>query len=363
MRRILPLFLLLCAFQLSGQQLPLYTQYVFNPYMLNPSMVAFSSRPEINMLYRQQWSNISDGPRTIQLDGQYNQDRTVLLSSTMAMITYGYRVHLAEDHTIGFGLSAGMYQNRIRSEDAAPVDQGDPALLTSVNNNMAVDGQFGVHYRTKGFVFAYSLVNLFDHKFVSAESFQKPKFSQLKNQILFASYRFNVIPGKLSLQPNAAYRLTENNLNYFEGSMIASIMNVVDVGGGYRQNFGPTAMVRVSVGPLQAGFAYDFPSNTGLISPGGTKEIQVKFRFGKPEVEVPQPGKKSRRAQDTESIVQTPAPAQAESIKPKQEEKQEVIEEVKKEEVRKEEAPKVEEKKIEEKKEEPILVSYYYIIK
>jgi type IX secretion system PorP/SprF family membrane protein len=292
MRRLLLLLLLLSVIRLSAQQLPLYTQYVFNPYMLNPSMVAFGSQAQVNMLYRQQWSNINDGPRTIQIDGQYrlndnmgvgvalNQDRTVLLSSTMAMLTYGYRIHLAEDHTIGFGLSAGMYQNRVRSEDAAAVDQGDPALMSSVNNNIAIDGQFGVHYRTKGFVFAYSMVNLFDHKFVSAESFQKPKFSQLKNQIVFASYRFDVLPERLALQPNVAYRFAENKLNYFEASMIASIMNVVDVGGGYRQNFGPTAMVRVSVGPLQAGFAYDFPSNTGLISPGGTKEIQVKFLFG-----------------------------------------------------------------------------------
>lgn len=298
--------------------------------MLNPSMVAFSSRPEVNLLYRQQWSNIDDGPKTLQLDGQYrlndkmalgvylNQDRTVLLSQTMFMATYGYRVFLADDHTLGFGLSAGMFQNRIRTEDAAPADQNDPSLMSTINNNIAVDGQFGVHYRTRGFVFAYSLVNLFDRKYLSSESFQKPKFSQLKNQIVFASYRFDVIPGTLALQPNAAYRFTENNLNYFEGSLVANIKNVVDVGGGYRQDFGPTAMVRVNVGPLQAGFSYDFPSNTGLISPGGTKEIQVKWRFGRSDVEDPPLRKKSRKE---EPVVTSTPPTEPENIsKPKEEE-------------------------------------------
>lgn len=353
-------------------------------------MVAMTSRPEINFLYRQQWSNITDGPRTLQFDGQYrlnpkmgiglfvNQDRTVLLSTTMAMLTYGYRIQIAENHTIGFGLSAGMFQNRIRSEDAAAVDQGDPALMTSVANNIAVDGQFGMHYRTGGFTFGYSLVNLFDRKYISAESFQKPKFSQLKNQILMASYRFNVMPGKLALQPNAAYRLSENNINYFEGSLLASIMNIVDVGGGYRQNFGPTAMARVTYGPISAGFAYDFPSNTGLISPGGTKEIQVKWRFGKAEVEEPVGPKKSRREDRVKDT--TPPPATAEDTEPKQEPKQEekqpVTEEPRKEEPKKEEpAPVVvkEEPKKEEPppvvvKEEPKAtpppptVYYYYII-
>lgn len=333
MRRLLPLLLIFLAVDLSAQQLPLYTQYVFNPYMLNPSMVALSGRPEVNFLYRQQWSNISDGPKTLQFDGQYrlndkmglglfiNQDRTVLLSTTMAMLTYGYRVSLAENHTIGFGLSVGMFQNRIRSEDAAPIDQNDPALMTSVSNNMAIDGQFGVHYRTGGFTLGYSLVNLVDRKYLTNETFQKPKFSQLKNQIVFASYRFTVVPGTLALQPNAAYRLSENNINYFEGSLIASIKGIVDVGGGYRQNFGPTAMARVTFGPISAGFAYDFPSNTGLISPGGTKEIQVKWRFGKAEAEEPASPKKSRRVAQQE-VITTPPPAQVENTKPKEEEKQ-----------------------------------------
>lgn len=402
MRRLLPLLLILFVADLSAQQLPLYTQYVFNPYMLNPSMVAFSGRPEINFLYRQQWSNIDDGPKTLQFDGQYrlndkmgiglylNQDRTVLLSSTMAMLTYGYRVTIAENHVIGFGLSAGMFQNRIRSEDAAPVDQNDPALMTSVSNNMALDGQFGVHYRTGGFTLGYSLVNLVDHKYISNESFQKPKFSQLKNQIVFASYRFNVIPGTLALQPNAAYRLSENNTNFFEGSLIASIKGIVDVGGGYRQDFGPTAMARVTYGPISAGFAYDFPSNTGLISPGGTKEIQVKWRFGKAEVEETAPAKKSRRAARQEEIT-TPPAAPVENTKPTESEKQPekpqenpvVTEQPKKEEPVKQE--NIEQQNVEVKKEpvkeepkpvvvepkkEPVVVTppaptkhYYYIIK
>ena len=402
MRRLLPLFLVFFTFQLSAQQLPLYTQYVFNPYMLNPSMVAYSSRPELNLLYRQQWSNIDDGPKTLQIDGQYrlnnkmalgvflNQDRTVLLSQTMAMVTYGYRVFLADDHTLGFGLSAGMFQNRLRSEDASPADSGDPALMSSVNNNIAVDGQFGVHYRTRGFVFAYSLVNLFDRKYVSSESFQKPKFGQLKNQIIFTSYRFDVIPGTLALQPNAAYRLSENNLNYFEGSLIASIKNIVDVGGGYRQDFGPTAMVRVNVGPLQAGFAYDFPSNTGLISPGGTKEIQVKWRFGKSDVEEPLVRKKRDKGVVADTSI--PPSVQENNTEPKQEEKQPVTEEKKEEPVPqevkqepvvvqqtppKEEPAKTEPVVVEQKKPDPVVSqpvvtepavnkpeagAYYYII-
>lgn len=364
MRRLIPLCLFLfCFIGVAAQQLPLYTQYVFNPYMLNPSLVAHSGSTELNALYRQQWANIDDGPKTLQFDAQYrtsnrmalglylNQDRTVMLSTTMVSATYGYRVQLFNNYTLGFGLSAGMYQNRIRSEDAAPSDQGDPALMTNVNNNIAVDGQFGMHFKTNRLMFAWSLVNLFDRKYVTTEAFQTPKLSQLKNQIIFASYRFDVMPGKLSLQPNVAYRLSENNINYYEASLVASIMKIVQVGGGYRQNFGPTAMARVSFGPIQAGFAFDFPSNTGIISPGGTKEIQVKFRFGKSEEEEPARERKKSRREQAENTTQVPA--QETATEPKQEEKQPVSTTT---EPKREEAPVVQQQQEQPKTEEPKVV-------
>ncbi len=285
-------FTLLLSFESYSQQLPLYTQYVFNPYMINPSMVAFSNRPEVNLLYRQQWINIQDGPKTLQFDFQlpinskmsvgvnFNNDKTVLLSSTSALLTYGYKIQLAPEHQLGFGLSAGIYSNKLNLDEVAAADIPDPALLTSQNNSFVLDGQFGVHYKFKGFMLGYSLVNLLQRKGFSTTAFQDVKAGQLKNQILFASYRFSLVPDVFYLQPNVSYRLSQKDLNYYEASLITSYKNIIDVGGGYRQNFGPTVMLRVHFKRLQVGASYDFPSNTAQVSGGGTREIQLKWTFG-----------------------------------------------------------------------------------
>jgi type IX secretion system PorP/SprF family membrane protein len=295
MHKLLPTLLWVCflsPFYCRSQQLPLYTQYIFDPYLINPSMLATTRKSEVNLLYRQQWTGIDDGPKTLQFDFQHAinnrmafgvniyDDKTVLLSRTSVMTTFGYRVPLAKEHILSFGLSGGFNSNRISLEDVPNIDINDPVLLNSSANNFSFDGQFGVNYNFRNLVVGFSLVRLLDNKTFSEEQLQSPEFNELKNKIIFATYKFN-LSETFSLQPNFAYRITADNLNFFEASAIFSYKDMVSVGGGYRENYGPTAITRVTIKDLQVGFAYDFPSTKAEVSTGGTNEIQLKWRFGK----------------------------------------------------------------------------------
>jgi type IX secretion system PorP/SprF family membrane protein len=275
-----------------GQQFPIYTQYVFNPYMVNPSMVASNRQSEVNLLYRQQWSGIQDGPKTLQFDFQHPfnnrvavglniyDDISILLSSTSVMATFGYRIPLATDHALSFGLSGGFFSNRIKIEDIPDIDINDPVILNSEANNFSFDGQFGLNYSFKNLILGFSLIRLIEHKTLSEDPIQGIEFSELKNKIIFASYRFN-LSEDFSIQPNFSYRFTSDNLNFYETSAIFYYKNLIAVGGGYRDSYGPTAMVRLTIEDLEVGYAYDFPSNKASVSTGGTNEIQLKWRFGK----------------------------------------------------------------------------------
>jgi type IX secretion system PorP/SprF family membrane protein len=276
----------------EGQQFPLYTQYIFNPYLVNPSMLASIGQSEVNLLYRQQWSGIQDGPKTIQFDFQHPfsnraaiglniyDDKSILLSSTSVMATFGYRVPLAKEHILSFGLSGGFFSNRIKIEDIPDIDINDPVILNSKANNFAFDGQFGLNYSFRSLNLGFSLIRLVDHTTLSVDPIQGLNFSELKNKILFASYRFN-FSESFAVQPNFAYRFTSDNLNFYETSAVFLYKNLIAVGGGYRESYGPTAIARVTIKDLQVGYAYDFPSTKASVSTGGTNEIQLKWRFGK----------------------------------------------------------------------------------
>lgn len=278
--------------ELSAQQFPLYTQYIFDPYLINPSMLATTRKSEINLLYRQQWTGIADGPKTLQFNYQHAidnrmafgvnvfNDKTILLSSTSVMATFGYKVPLASEHIIGFGLSGGFFSNRINIEDIPNIDANDPAILNSRANNFSFDGQFGMNYNFRNLYVGFSLIRLIDHKTFSEDALQNIKFSELQNKIIFASYKFS-LSDQISLQPNFSYRFTTNNLNFYEASAIFSYKDLISVGGGYRESFGPTAMARLNIKDFQVGYAYDLPSNQASVSTGGSNEIQLKWRFGK----------------------------------------------------------------------------------
>ena len=175
------LFVLSSSLYSMAQQLPLFTQYVFDPYLINPSMVAYKNKPEINLLYRRQWTEIQDGPKTLQFDAQlplnkkmaigvnlYN-DKTILLSATSVLVTFGYKIQLATDHSLGFGLSGGIYSNHFRLEDIALIDASDPALLNNTSNNLAANGQFGANYRYKNFSVGFAFINRSEERRVGKE--------------------------------------------------------------------------------------------------------------------------------------------------------------------------------------------------
>ncbi len=295
MHKLLPAFFwlsILFSFDCRSQQLPIYTQYIFDPYLINPSVLATTRKSEINLLYRQQWTGINDGPKTIQFDFQHAinnrmafginifDDKTILLSNTSVMATFGYRVPLTNEHILSFGLSGGFNSNRIKLEDVPSIDINDPVLLNSSANNFSFDGQFGVNYSFRNLLIGFSLVRLVDNKTFSEDQLQSPEFSELKNKVIFGAYKFS-LSETFTLQPNFAYRFTADNLNFYETSAVFTYKDLVSVGGGYRESYGPTAIVRVAIKDLQVGFAYDFPSTKAEVSTGGTNEIQLKWRFGK----------------------------------------------------------------------------------
>ena len=48
----------------SAQQLPVFTQYIFNKYVFNPAVTGTEDNFSATANYRYQWQGITDAPRT-----------------------------------------------------------------------------------------------------------------------------------------------------------------------------------------------------------------------------------------------------------------------------------------------------------
>jgi type IX secretion system PorP/SprF family membrane protein len=286
------LFLICSLARLTAQQTyPIFTQNYANPFALNPSLITLDGRSEVNVMYRQQWSGITNAPKTIQADLQYllgkkisiglnaYNDKTILLNSSGALATFGYRVFLSSKHVIGFGLSGGFISNSIDLKEVSAVDLPDFSLYSNKNNSFMPDAQAGLSYRNRNLVIGGSLLKLVDNLPYKPLTEEYRKFDPFKDRAGFASYRINLSP-VASLQPLVYYRNTFTGYEYFEGTLLFNY-KMITIGGGYRTDFGPTALLRLRLRDFHAGFSYDLPSNHYGGSTGGTYEAQLKLQLGR----------------------------------------------------------------------------------
>lgn len=299
--------LLFATTTLYAQQFPIYSQHQVNPYILNPGAIATQGVPEFNLSYRQEWSGIKNGPKTIQGDIQLPinnklsvglnliNDRTILLSQFSGYLTFGYSLPISETHFLKFGLSGGLTSNQIKLSDLGNSDPNDPVLLNS-SNNTDFDGQFGMFFSNKKLTMGFSLLKLVETKSFSAEDqVGDYTFDPFKDKSAFISYRFR-LSNMIDLQPYLLYRTTFLNSTYYEGTAHVHIANRVSVGAGYRTDFGLIGMLRVNISRISAGFSYDLPSST--VS-NGTQEFQLKYLLKKSQQLLAEESEKNKDTKET----------------------------------------------------------------
>ncbi len=291
MRNILRiLFLTFLAIPALAQDIPINSQIFMNPYYYNPAFAGYEDRPAFYLYNRQQWSGISGAPSTFGFNfhtifketlnfGVYimNDERSIL-STTKALVTFGYRAKFDENHYLSFALSGGVGFNNI---DLDAVDPNDPAIVDALNNNMFLDGNAGINYYNKGFNLGISLPKIFQSETLSNTSFAEGEISPLNDMILTSSYKWQISEDKFALEPFALYYYNVDMPGQFEIIGLLHFMNAIWVGGSYRQDYGATALVGINIKDnFKFGYAYEFFNTAPATFNNNTHDIQLALIFG-----------------------------------------------------------------------------------
>src|SRR5689334_13844249 len=68
MKKILTAVVLICGGLIAtAQQRPHYTQYVINPYIINPAITGIENYTDLKLAVRDQWVGLSGAPKTTYL--------------------------------------------------------------------------------------------------------------------------------------------------------------------------------------------------------------------------------------------------------------------------------------------------------
>ncbi len=297
-----------------GQQTPIYSQFFLNPYTYNPAYAGDAGRSVAFLSYRKQWIGIDGAPETstfsfhtpmkrnIALGAQIYYDQRSLLKSTSVSLSISYKALFTEQQWISFGLAGGLAMNNIQLDNINdPAILSDPALFNLVDNNRSPTASFGFNYHNQGFNLGISLPSLFRREVVGVEQFTSVELDPIKNYTLMANYKFPLGAGNVEVESHLLYRVTETLPDQWEALAVVHLIDLVWVGGSYRQNYGATALLGLNIKDfMSVGYAYEFANTLVNGVPDGTHEIQLKINLGKPKdfvkrVKVPDNGNRNAR--------------------------------------------------------------------
>lgn len=208
MKKILTILTaLLSGITLIAQQVPLSENYFMDKYSLAPSYAGNYNPKYLIMGYRSDWSGIDGGPKTLRISyndvfpfmtnagygGKIIYDKAGIFSQLYIMGSYSYNLLVNQDHHIMFGLSAGIYKNRLNLLEYYndPKYTIDPSLISlDINSRLKFMSDFSAVWTWKGVEagFMFSNISLGDASYKDVDL----KYNPLANYQFHATYLYNI---------------------------------------------------------------------------------------------------------------------------------------------------------------------------
>src|ERR1044072_403522 len=152
MKKIIAALLAFFPLVVFGQQLPHYSQYMINDYVMNPAIGGKNTYFLGMSANRYQWGGITDAPRTYILSvhgplkwdhmgigGQLFTDIVGPTRRTGFYMSYAYHAPLKENLTLSFGINAGILQFMIDGQKITLHDPGDVILTNALQKVLVPD--------------------------------------------------------------------------------------------------------------------------------------------------------------------------------------------------------------------------------
>lgn len=284
---------LLSLGSVSAQQSAIYSQYMHNPFIINPAMAGTNNFFQIRFLSRLQWLGFADAPVTNSLsvygpvsaknkDMGYGvtiyNDITSLTSRSGIRGAYAYNNMINEYIRFSVGAALGLMQYKYDGSKAYVIQDTDPLNVKTVKPFFLPDAMLGAYVWSSIFQVGFSVDNLFNNKLQLDPD--AVGLSKLKRHFyLFGSYQwvhnkrwateYSVLvkyispaPPQFDFNVKATYRK-----NAWFGLSYRTL-DAISVFGGYFFNK-----------HIYAGYSFDYNMSTIQYYSFGSHELMIGYRF------------------------------------------------------------------------------------
>lgn len=279
----------------NAQQLPMYSQYMLNDFVLNPAIAGKNDYKMVQSNIRYQWVGLNDAPKTfvisanipyrpkkVGLGGYIFTDNAGPITMSGINLAYSYHLEMGEELRMSMGLFGGMMQYRVNGKEIILADEGERYLFDGIKTAIVPDASFGTYLYTDRFFTGFSFNHLF-HNQLKQDLFDasSESFGYLSSHLFVTGgYRFEV-NSEWDVEPSILIK------------MVSPIPAQVDVSARlfYRKELWLGLQYRtedafsITVGyeyneKLHIGYSYDFTFSNLKRYSSGSNEIMLGYKFG-----------------------------------------------------------------------------------
>lgn len=295
MNRIIQILMIVClslSFNSKAQQLPAYSQYIFNPYLVNPAYAGVKDYYEAIANYRYQWVGITDAPRTyilsvngphktknLGLGGAIYADVVGPTSRTAAYASGAYHLDLSGSK-LSLGLSIGLMQFRVDGQKIFMVDEGDAILQNSILTAILPDFGLGAYWYTDRAYVGISVPQFINSNITFVET-ETLTASSLSQHFMFnAGYKFE-IDDDWEVEPSVLVKYVYPVKMQFDVTTRAIYKDFAWTGICWRSQDAISVMLgyKTDNDKVYFGYSYDITTSNLRHYSSGTHEIMVAAKF------------------------------------------------------------------------------------
>ncbi|WP_452220664.1 PorP/SprF family type IX secretion system membrane protein [Lacinutrix salivirga] len=294
MKKLIIITVCFFALQLSAQQDPQYTQYMYNMNIINPAYAGSTDGVAIGALYRSQWVGLDGSPSTgtlsihspvgkrVGLGLSFISDEVGPVNETNVYADFSYTLPVGNSTKLAFGLKAGatFHDIQIGEGQLDLVQPGDPLFTTSPNTTNPNIGAGLYFYKPSKYYISASIPNILNsvHLDVDGREFG----SESEHFFLAGGYVFD-LSEDFKLKPHALMKYAFDAPISYDLNLNLFMYDFVEIGAGYRLDDSFSGMVNFLVAPnLRIGYAYDAINSDLNVVTDSSHEIFINFDINLP---------------------------------------------------------------------------------
>jgi type IX secretion system PorP/SprF family membrane protein len=319
MKKPASVLVFICLAQLiPAQQLPLYSQYLYNKFLINPAHAGSDGYTSFNLTVREQWVGYSGAPRTFSLswqtrflkkeyqvkqnlfkrtiyrpktDGKVGlgayifSDRNGLIQRTGFQGTYAYHMWVDDKTQLSLGMALTGYQFIINADETSFENQREPWLTDNLRRGVFIpDADFGIYMVNRRFDIGFSVQQLFGAA-AKIGDYAYRSFRMDRHYYLFGSYTYQV--DKNEYEPSLLLKVSDQIKPQADIGLTYIYDQSLWTGLAYRTGGAIIANVRFKYVPKKTfssavfiGYAFDYSMNQIQSVTYGTHELTIALKTG-----------------------------------------------------------------------------------